>query len=203
MFKYYFHVILLACFISPNLVSATELIPINAYRASGDFEEINSGTTLDVDDNTAYGFVLNFDAESNTQYEVLYSYQSSRLRSGTTFPSNILFDIDITYLHGGGIKLFPINDTTSSYVGAGLGVTQFNPDFSGYSTETKFSLSLSGGIKKMFTKSLGLRAGLNWYATPVNSGSSIFCGSESGCTVRFRGDVFSQFDASIGLVLKF
>ena len=186
-----------------NVFAATEIIPLNAYRTSGDFEETNTGTTLDVDDKISYGFIVQFDSDPNSQYEILYSEQASTLRAGVTFPTNVLFDIDITYLHAGGNKVYPINETTSSYLGAGLGVTQFNPDFSGYTTETKFSLNLSGGIKKMLTKSIGLRAGLSFYATPVNSSSSIFCGSNSGCTVRFKGDLFTQFDASLGLVIRF
>ena len=189
--------------LAPSAYAETELIPINAYRTSGDFEDINTGTLLDVDDQSSYGFILQFDAGPNTQYEFLYSEQSSQLRAGVSLPINVLFDIDISYIHAGGNKLFPINDSTSSYLGAGLGVTRFNPDFSGYSTETKFSFNISGGLKKMLTKSIGLRAGLSLYATPVSSSSSIFCGNSSGCTVRFQGDFFTQYDAGIGLIVRF
>ena len=197
--------LLLSCLamIFPGARAATEAIPINAYRASGDFRDTNTGTILDVDDETSYGLVLQFDAEPDTRYELLYSDQSSRLRAGVSLPTSVLFDIDITYIHIGGTRLFPINDSTSSYFGAGLGITRFDPDVSGYNSESKFSFNLSGGIKKMLTRSIGLRAGLSFYATPVNSGSSIFCGSNSGCTVRFQGDFFTQYDAGVGLVVRF
>ena len=189
--------------VAPVAYAETELIPINAYRSSGDFKDINTGTVLDVDDETSYGFIVQFDTEPNAQYEFLYSEQSSQLRAGVTLPTTVLFDIDITYIHAGGNKSFPINDSTSSYLGAGLGITRFDPDLSGYTTESKFSFNISGGIKKMLSKSIGLRAGLSFYATPVNSSSSIFCGNDSGCTVRFKGDFFTQYDASVGLVIRF
>ena len=189
--------------VAPGVHAATEAIPINAYRASGDFRDINTGTVLDVDDETSYGFILQFDAGHDSRYEFLYSDQSSRLRAGVSLPTNVLFDIDITYIHVGGNRLFPINDSTSSYLGAGLGIARFDPDFSGYNSESKFSFNVSGGIRKMLTRSIGLRAGLSFYATPVNSRSSIFCGSDSGCTVRFQGDFFTQYDASVGLVIRF
>ncbi len=189
--------------LAPAAFAGTELIPIYAYRTSGDFEETNTGTTLDVDDEVSYGFALRFDAEPSTQYEFLYSEQSSQLRAGQSFPSNILFDIDITYVHAGGVKLYPVDDTTSYFLGGGLGATIFEPDVSGYDRETKFSFNFSGGVKKMLTKSVGLRAGLSLYGTPVSSGSAIFCGSDSGCTVRFKGDFFAQYDASVGLVVRF
>ncbi len=183
--------------------TASELIPITTLRTSGEFKETNTNTTIDVDDSEAYGFIFTFDASRDTQYEILYSLQSSDLRASRTLPREVLFDIDITYFHVGGNKLYTINDTTESYLGAGLGISRFDPDFAGYSAETKFSFNVSGGVKKMLNKSIGLRAGLSFYGTPVNSSSAIFCGSNSGCSIGFRGDLFTQFDASVGLVVRF
>lgn len=200
-----FHLIIfLVTFVVPVYAHAgTELIPMAGYRLSGEFEDINSGAKLDVDDDTAAGFLLNFDAASNTQYEFLYSRQSSRLRAGISLPTTVLFDIDIEYIHVGGIKLFPISEGLNSYFGAGIGITRFEPEVNGYGSESKFSLNISGGIKKHFTKALGLRAGFSYFGTPVNSSSAIFCGNSSGCTVRFQGDLFSQFEAGVSLILRF
>ena len=87
------------------LQAATEIIPFNGYRASGDFQDSNTGITLDVDDETSYGFALNIDSGRDTQYEILYSDQSSKLRAGAALPATVLFDIDIEYIHIGGLKL--------------------------------------------------------------------------------------------------
>ncbi len=193
----------LLCATVPGAHAAGEFTPLSAYRISGDFEEASSGATLDVDDEVSYGFIFNLDSGKDAQYEFLYSEQSSKLRAGPVVPTSVLFDIDITYIHLGGNKLFPIDGTTASFLGAGLGVTRFDPDFAGYTTETKFSFNLSGGIKKMLTKSIGIRAGLSLFATPVNNNSSVFCVSDSGCSIRFKSDFFTQYDASVGLVVRF
>ena len=92
-----------------SVVSAqTELIPLFGYRLSGEFEEISTGSQLDVDDARNYGLVINIDEKPGSAYEFLYSKQSSVLRSDSILPSNALFDIDIEYFHLGGILLEPL-----------------------------------------------------------------------------------------------
>ena len=181
----------------------TEIIPIWGYRLSGELQDIDSGTVLDIEDEESFGLILNFDASPGSQYELLYSSQSSNLSAGTTVPTNVLFDLDIEYLHVGGVNLYPINDKMKSFIGAGLGITRFTPKVAGYSSESEFSLNITGGLKHQFTKRLGLRIGLSLFATAVDSSSAIFCGGSGGCTVRFKGNFFTQYEGNVGLILKF
>ncbi|MCP3688855.1 MAG: porin family protein [Gammaproteobacteria bacterium] len=184
--------------------AATEFIPFTGYRASGDFEETSTDTTLSVRDEESYGFVINIDAGSDTQYDLLYSKQSSSLQAGAIVPNETLFDINIEYLHLGGTKLYSIGNNTNTFFGAGLGFARFDPKVDGYSSESKFSFNLSGGVKGQLSKSLGVRLGFTWLATPVSDESAIFCGgSAGGCTVHFKGGLFSQFETSIGMIFRF
>ncbi len=184
--------------------AATEFIPFTGYRASGEFKETITDTTLGIKDGESYGFVINVDSGSDTQYDLLYSKQSSSLQAGEIVPNEVLFDINIEYLHLGGVKLYPVNKNMKSFFGAGLGFARFDPKVADYSSESRFSFNLSGGIKSQFSKSLGLRLGFTWLATPVNSESAIFCGGSSGgCTVHFKGSLFSQFETNIGLIFRF
>ncbi len=184
--------------------AATEFTPFTGYRVSGEFEETSTNTTLGVRDEESFGFVFNLDAGSDTQYDLLYSKQSSSLQAGQVVPNETLFDIDIEYLHLGGIKLYSINKNIKSFFGAGLGFTHFDPKVESYSSKSKFSFNLSGGIKAQLSKSLGLRLGFTWLATPVSDESAIFCGgSPGGCTVYFKGSLFSQFETSLGLIFGF
>ncbi len=131
--------------------AGTDIIPSAGYRFSGEFEETRTNTTIDVADEQSYGLVINIDSSRNSQYELLYSIQSSKLRASSAVPTNTLFDIDIEYYHIGGSNLYPLNENTKSYFSAGMGIARFNPDFAGFSTESKFSFNVSGGIKRQFT----------------------------------------------------
>ncbi|HEY9050322.1 MAG TPA: hypothetical protein VIQ03_02180 [Gammaproteobacteria bacterium] len=193
---------LLSLFFCPVTRGDTELIPFTGYRLSGEFEDINTGARIDVDDTNSHGFLINIDEKPGAAYEFLYSRQSSKLRSGIYAPTNVLFDIDIEYFHMGGILLKPLNPHTYGFFGAGVGITHFSPNLSGYASESLLSFSLTGGYKFMLSEHLGLRLGFRAYGTTVDSNTGIFC-SNGGCTIRFSGDLFTQFEASAGLAIRF
>lgn len=187
---------------SPIAWAETELIPFSGYRLSGEFEDIASGNRIDIDDSNSQGFLLHVDEKPGSAYEFLYSRQSSKLRSGVSTPTNVLFEIDIEYVQLGGILLKSIDDHTRGYFGAGIGFTHFSPSLSGYTSETLLSLNLTGGYKYALGKHLGLQLGIRAYGTTVSSNTGIFC-RDGGCAIRFSGDLFTQFEASAGLVIRF
>lgn len=188
--------------ISLDLQAEVEITPFTGYRLSGEFTDITTGTTLEVDDDSTLGFALEVDHDRNTQTQLLYSRQSSALRASSNLASNLLFDIDVEYIHFGGIVLTPINKNMNSFAGAGIGITRFSPNFSGHTSESEFSFNLNGGFKQQLSKHLGIRAGLIFYATPVNSNSAIFC-TNGSCNIHFNSNLYTQFEANIGLVIKF
>lgn len=193
---------LLSLFFCPITRGDTELIPFTGYRLSGEFEDIGTGTTIDVDDANSVGFLINFDEKPGAAYEFLYSRQSSKLRSGIYTPTNVLFDIDIEYFHMGGILLKPVGPHTHGFFGAGIGITHFSPNLSGYASESLLSFSLTGGYKYTLSEHLGFRLGVRAYGTTVDSNTGVFC-NNGACTIRFSGDLFTQFEASAGLVIRF
>lgn len=180
----------------------TELIPFSGYRLSGEFEDAVTGNRVDVDDAGSVGFIVNIDDKPGSAYEFLYSKQSSKLKSGISVPSDDLFDIDIEYFHLGGILLKPVNPYTDSFFGAGLGITHFSPNLAGFSSESELSFSLTGGYKYTLSKHLGFRLGLRAYATLVDSNATIFC-REGTCSIRFSSDLFTQFEANAGFIVRF
>jgi len=180
----------------------TELIPFSGYRLSGEFEDVATGNRVDINDTGSVGFIVNIDDKPGSAYEFLYSKQSSKLKAGSSVPSDELFAIDIEYFHLGGILLKPVNPYTHSFFGAGLGITHFSPDLSGFSSETELSLSITGGYKYTLSKHLGLSLGLRAYGTLVDSNTTIFCG-EGSCSIRFGSDLFTQFEANAGIIIRF
>lgn len=188
--------------ISPIAWSETELIPLTGYRLSGEFADIATGARIDVDDAKSYGAIINVDERPGAAYEFLYSHQSSQLRSGIYAPTNVLFDIDIDYIHVGGILLKPVNQYTQGFFGATIGITHFSPNLSGYASESVVSFSLTGGYKYTLSQHLGFRLGLRAYGASVNSNTAIFC-QNGACSIRFSGNLFTQFEANAGLVIRF
>ena len=51
-----------------------EITPYGAYRFGGDFEETTGNISIEVDDNSSYGLILNARHSSITQWEILYSH---------------------------------------------------------------------------------------------------------------------------------
>jgi len=195
-------IFLTLCLVSLPSIAATEVIPFSGYRISGEFTELNTGVSLDVDDSNTQGFIINKDYEADSQLEFIYNKQSSVLRAAGPVSPNAVFDIDIEYFHIGGIVLKPIDKSSDSFFGAGIGITHFSPDFSGYGSKSEWSLSLTGGIKRRITEHLGFRIGFQFYGTPVNKNTAIFC-SNGSCDIRFKSNLYTQYETNIGLILRF
>ena len=196
------HISLVLALISPALHAEIEITPFTGSRISGEFTDVASGVTLEVDDSSTRGFAFEVDYESGVQTQFLYSRQSSALRADSNLSSNLLFDIDVEYMHFGGVVLTPINKDMKSFAGAGVGVAKFSPAIPEHTSESEFSFNINGGFKLQLSKHLGLRAGLILYGTPVNSNSSIFC-TNGSCNIHYNSSFYTQFEANIGLLIKF
>lgn len=177
-----------------------EITPFGGYRMGGDFE-LDTGESLRLDDSGSYGIIIGTDYRENTQLEFLYSHQKSALKmqEGTS-PNEPLFDLGVDYFQLGGTYLWDY-DRLVPFLSGGLGATYFNPDDSSYSSLTKFSMSLGGGVKLFATEHIGLRLEGRGYATFMNSGGAVFC--SGGCQVYVTSDVWLQFEVLAGVIFKF
>jgi opacity protein-like surface antigen len=177
-----------------------EITPLFGYTFEGGFEDSVTGTALEVDEGQSYGIILGLRSTDTSQYELFYSHQPTKLQAdGGAFTGNPLFDLDINYFHLGG-TYWKESGKITPYVAGGLGVTYLKPKAVGDS-ETKFSLSLGGGIKFFLTEHIGLRLEGRGFGTVVGGGS-IFCG-RGNCAVQVSGDTFWQFSAFSGVILAF
>lgn len=180
-----------------------ELAPFAGFRFGGDFSvateaELNAQVdgSVDVDNAPAYGFVLEFPSGHQTQWQIMYSHQSTEFDLQTPELAITHADIDIDYLHFGGTFVMD-GDRVRPYVGVGFGVSQFRPDADGFDDETEFSIGFMGGYKIRMTKRFGLRFDFRALGTVVDSDSRIFC--SGGCIVRWNGNMFWQYEATLGL----
>lgn len=178
-----------------------EITPFGGYQFGGDFDDIETGADLELDETSAYGLMVDVDLDWERQVEVYFSRQETELQvESGEFPSSRLFDVDVSYYHVGGIYMWDY-DAFRPFVVGTLGLTHFHPDLSGGNSETDFSMALGGGVKVMPTRYFGFRFEGRGFATFVDSSTSIYCAD--GCTVFFSSDVFTQFQVTAGVVFRF
>jgi len=170
-----------------------EITPYAGYAIGGGFEDNTTGSSLDVKEGGSFGLVLGLPDTPDTQYELFYGLQRTKVTGSGTLGGGTLFDLDIHYLHLGGTYMFA-GDKVRPFLSGGLGATHFVPRGSGMSSKTYFSLSLGGGARIPISDRVGLRFEARGMLTILPDATEIFCVSSGdvACRVNVRGDVLGQ-----------
>lgn len=180
-----------------------EITPYAGYAIGGSFEDNTTGASLDVKEGGAFGLVLDYPDTPETQYELFYGFQRTKVTGGGTLGGETLFDLDIHYLHLGGTYMFP-GEKVRPYIAGGLGATHFVPHGSGLNQKTYFSISLGGGVKIPISGHVGLRFEGRGFMTILPDSTEIFCVSSGGasCDVKVQGDVLGQILLTAGITFS-
>ena len=180
-----------------------EITPYAGYTIGGSFTDNATGASLDVQEGGSFGLVLGLPDTPETQYELFYGVQRTKVTGGGTFGGETLFDLDIHYLHLGGAYLFT-GEKVRPFVSGGLGATHFVPSGSGMNAKTYFSLSLGGGVKVPVSGHVGLRFEGRGVMTILPDSTQIFCVSSGGaaCNVKVQGDVLGQVLLMAGITFS-
>jgi opacity protein-like surface antigen len=182
-----------------------ELTPTLSYRFGGTIYRGDSSlfsNDVTIDDSVAYGATFDIPLSSNMQLELLANRQSSQLRFDQgLFGTNIdVADIDVSYYHVGLLWQWGRGQVIPFFT-ASLGDTNLDPKVPGASSDDRFSMSLGGGVKVLFTDSIGLRFEGRGFFTDIGGGNSRnhrynSCDYYGDC----YNDTLSQGQASIGLI---
>jgi opacity protein-like surface antigen len=189
------------------IAAEIEVTPFAGYTMGGEFTDAVTGKSLSFDDTSSYGIMVDFkqavDKEGGEPWiELYYSRQQTRLKADQgPFFGNPLFDVNVEYCHLGGTYGKATGKVKPFVVGT-FGATHMDPKGAGLHAETKFSLSLGGGVKLYLTEHVGIRLDARWFGTLFNGSGSAFC-SGGACAINVQGDLFSQFVANGGLILAF
>lgn len=173
-----------------------ELTPYAGWRTSSSLEEEATGATINLDETVSYGLILSVKKDGKTNYDLLFSKQDTDLRL-TTGQSE---GLSISYVHLGGTVFYEA-DNLRPFVSGGLGATHISPSNSAFSSETKFSFSVGGGVMVPFQERVALRLEARGYGTVVDSSGSILC--SGGCVAHFTGSLFWQVEALAGISFAF
>ena len=181
--------------LTPAYAQDYEITPYIGWRTSSSLEDVETGETIDLKETDSFGIILSMKKNLDTNYDFLFSRQNTELQSATVTES-----LRIDYYHLGG-TIFYDYDKLHPFVSGGLGATHISPANDAFSSETKFSLSVGGGLKFPLTQNVGLRLEARGYGTVVSSGGTIMC--SGGCVAKFTGSLYMQFEALAGLSIAF
>ena len=190
--------VILATQFTPAFAQNYEITPFVGWRTSSSLEEETTGASIDLKETSSFGIILSLKKDRDTNYDFLFSRQDTELQS-TTSPGNTE-SLRLDYYQIGGTVFYDY-DKFIPFIAGGLGATHISPANDNFSSETKFSLSVGGGLKFPLSQNVGLRLEARGYGTVVDSGGSILC--SGGCVAKFKGSLFMQLEASAGLSIAF
>ena len=178
------------------------LTPFYGYQFGGRASTDNG--ELRIKDSENYGVTLDIPYTSTTTVQLLYIYQDTSLQRTDKYTATTedLFDMSVQYFHLGGTAEVAKGATTS-FVSGSLGATYFEPDKSGVSSETLFSMSFGMGLLKEINERVALRFQGRLLIPIQYGGGSMFC-SSGGCAISVSGGTtILQGDVTAGIAIRF
>ena len=184
---------------APAWAQSWEVSGVAAYTPSAGLDrQAPELSGLDIRGGFTWGVQAARWLTANWGAEVLWTQQSSALRTETGAGSADLFTMTIGQLHGNAVRQFGAADSRlRPFVFAGLGATFLSGD--DLQSETKLSLGLGGGVKYFPWKTVGLRGHLRYKPTLLNDDDAgSFCDPFGFCQ-----EVLQQLEFALGAIVRF
>ncbi len=182
-----------------------EITPMVGYTVGGGASD-SAGDRIELADGISYGGVLSFTVWPRGHVEAIYLRQPTTVsyQALGVGPVTELFPASVNYIQIGGEQEFGNNERVAPFAMASAGMTIFDPDTAAYSSETRFSIGVGGGLKAMLGQAqrVGLRLQGRAWLNFFDSSGEIFCGG-LGCAATIESSVITQWDFSGGIVVAF
>ncbi len=178
-----------------------EITPFGGYQVGGKLQ-IQVGD-LRVSDNPNLGVILNVPLQSGAQLELLFAHQETNLKltDRVTGVQATLFDMAVEYFQLGGLYEAKRDGRVKAFGLGSLGVTHYNPQESGRSSEWRFSGGFGAGAKSFVSERVAIRTEARLMFTLINASGGIFCGG-GGCLTNVQGTGVVQLLLTAGLTFK-
>ena len=109
-----------------------------------------------LDDSESFGLLLNFREASNTQWEILYSKQSTDADITGLTTGDESVDMTVHYLQAGGTYQGE-GEVARPYLAATIGAAHYDIKTTGFDSDTFFSFSIGPGLQIRPNDRLGIR----------------------------------------------
>ena len=182
-----------------------EITPYAGYRFGGTFEDESGAAEAELDDHASAGLILNVRESANTQWELIFSRQSTEADVSEFELAAPTIDIDIESLQLGGTYLGD-GEKARPFMTATIGGTRISPTLSDVDGDNFWSFSIGGGLQVSPSTRFGLRLEARLWGTLTEADSDLFCasGPQGGvCAIAIDGKMLWQFETFAGLVFRF
>lgn len=177
---------------APAAAEGWEIVPTIGFRTGGEFTEISTGATPDLESSPTFGVAFNREIRPGGVIGGVWSRQPSEIQGFGT-------DVALDYLHFQGIYEPKPEAKAGGYVLASAGFTFLSS--SGTSTEAFLSLSAGGGGRFRLSRTLSLKIEGRFWASVVSGGTTVLC--SGGCVFAVSGAGLFQMEVSTGLAIAF
>ncbi len=172
-----------------------EITPFVGYQFDGELEEIGSEPiTRDLDQSPTWGLMLDFGITNFDQVELYYSSQGTDLNRGTDPAVGVTID----HFQIGAIHQYAPNRPINPYIGIALGASKFVVDGD---SDTRFSGSISGGVKMVVSDHLGFR--FDGRVFGISTGGDPFACSDEFCIGYPDTSIIWQYTVNAGVMIHF
>ncbi len=206
-FKIYFYLLLVGLTIIPTSIFAQrfEATPYYGFMFAGKVDLIKA--QMNIKDNPNYGIILDFELDRRNGLNLELSYD--RLDTRTTIKEygvyaneKELFDMFIEYYQLGAMYNKPLSKKTNAFGFFTGGVARFSPITPEYGDDYRFAITMGGGIKYFFTKSVGIRVQGRLKMPIYFYGGGMYIGSGGSGFYMGSGTVLLQMDLIAGLTIR-
>ena len=179
-----------------------DLTPFAGYRFGGDFFELLTGRSVDLDGSPAFGLILDVPTRNDFQVEGLITVQRADvvvpgIGPGFEAPEARL-PMSVDHYMAGGLQELDGGQMRPFLTGL-LGLTRYAAPGD---TEIRFTTAFGGGVKLIPSRRIGVRLSGQVFATFVDAGAGAFaCTPSRGCLIGFHANVVWQFEFTAGLIL--
>jgi len=188
-------VILSSAAAAPVKAQRIEITPFVGYQFGGELDVITDVTTThDLDQSPTWGLMLDVDITGNEQVEFYYSSQGTDLNRGVEPAVGVTID----HFQIGALHQYSPHKPINPYIGITLGASRF--EINGDS-DTRFSGSLTGGVKMIVSDHLGFRFDGRFFG--ISTGSNPINCSEDLCIGYPDTSIIWQYTVNAGVIIHF
>ena len=184
-------------FALPNFAQRLELTPQYGYQVGAKWNYYGGYVKLKSSDQFGLTASLNLNSEVQAEFIWVQQNTSVSIRDVVYFPiEEAVSDMRVNHFQFGVTYKFGYDELVP-FAGMSAGWASFNPDEPEYSTNTRFSLGATGGLKYFFSDHVGIRMQAQ-LLMPIEWGGVYLGTGGSGVSV---GGTLVQLNFSGGLVL--
>ncbi len=176
-----------------------DLTLLAGYTVSGEFENVDSNTEVQVDETPSYAVAVDFPYKGKADQRLgLYlSQQNTAFSDDAELDDS---DVSITHLQFTAMTLWP-QLRWEHFLLLGVGAVHYAPGDSSLTDLTRISAQIAGGTNYKVNENFLLRLGLRWIPTFFDGSAAAFC--NGSCSLGINGTVWSQVVLDAGLQLRF